>query len=167
MYDTYEYDTAKYRSLLEKWSPKLHPNHFQVLFILKSGSRWWVCSVVVLRFANWFSFCQVLLLKKRLAISMNGTLSFDQVEKSLSWTYLRPSINDLHYQHQLFPKHKDKSLLLQNVFLSDPWENRSPRGVPWEVWTGGPRAHKVTSPFYDHFCIPIHPSITIFATIIP
>ena len=113
---------------------------------------------------------QVLLLKKRLAISMNGTLSFDQVEKSLSWTHLRPSINDLHlmqYQHQLFPKHKDKSLFLQNVFLSDPWENRSPRGVPWEVWTGGPRAHKVTSPFYDHFCIPIHPSITIFATIIP
>jgi len=54
MYDTYEYDTAKYRSLLEKWSPKLHPNHFQVL-----------------------------LLKKRLAISMNGTLSFDQIREKI------------------------------------------------------------------------------------
>ena len=30
MYATYEYETAKYRILLEKWSPKLHPNHFQV-----------------------------------------------------------------------------------------------------------------------------------------
>jgi len=54
MYDTYEYDTAKYRTLLEKWSPKLHPNHFQVL-----------------------------LLKKRLAISMNGTLSFDQIREKI------------------------------------------------------------------------------------
>jgi len=55
MYDTYEYDSAKYRILLEKWSPKLHPNHFQVL-----------------------------LLKKRLAISMNGTLSFDQIREKIS-----------------------------------------------------------------------------------
>ena len=36
MYDTYENDTAKYRILLEKWSPKLHPNHFQVKFRIKS-----------------------------------------------------------------------------------------------------------------------------------
>ena len=70
MYDTYEYDTAKYRSLLEKWSPKLHPNHFQVKFLNK---------VKTMKIFHWFDI-QVLLLKKRIAISMNGTLSFDQVK---------------------------------------------------------------------------------------
>ena len=108
---------------------------------------------------------QVLLLKKRLAISMNGTLSFDQVEKSLSSTHLRPSINDLHlmqYQHQLFPKHKDKSLLLQNVFLfrsvRKSFSKRSSlRSMNW--WTQGSQSN-----IYYLFYIP---SITIFAAIIP
>ena len=69
MYDTYENDTAKYRILLEKWSPKLHPNHFQVEILRQTK---------IFKGFHLF-YIQVLLLKKRIAISMNGTLSFDQV----------------------------------------------------------------------------------------
>ena len=81
MYDTYEYDTAKYRSLLEKWSPKLHPNHFQV-DVLKQIDL--ITNTTFRNHSNLTNLLnlnfQVLLLKKRLAISMNGTLSFDQVK---------------------------------------------------------------------------------------
>ena len=81
MYDTYEYDTAKYRSLLEKWSPKLHPNHFQVDVLKQINS---IADTTFLNHSNLTNLLnlnfQVLLLKKRLAISMNGTLSFDQVK---------------------------------------------------------------------------------------
>ena len=81
MYDTYEYDTAKYQSLLEKWSPKLHPNHFQVDVLTQIDL---ITNTTFLNHSNLTNLLnlnfQVLLLKKRLAISMNGTLSFDQVK---------------------------------------------------------------------------------------
>ena len=81
MYDTYEYDTAKYRTLLDKWSPKLHPNHFQVDVSKLIDSITYTSFLKHSILTNLLNLnFQVLLLKKRLAISMNGTLSFDQVK---------------------------------------------------------------------------------------
>jgi len=55
MFNTFDTDTGKYRDLIKKWSLKLHPNHFQML-----------------------------LLKKYLAISMKGQLTYDEVEEKIA-----------------------------------------------------------------------------------
>lgn len=55
MFNTFDTETAKYRALMEKWSPKIHPNHFQML-----------------------------MLKKYLAISMRGNMTFAEMEEKIA-----------------------------------------------------------------------------------
>jgi len=55
MFDTFETDTAKYRVLIDKWSNKIHPNHYQLL-----------------------------LMKKYLAISLRGQLTYAEVEEKIA-----------------------------------------------------------------------------------
>lgn len=55
MFDTFDTETEKYRALLTKWTPKLHQNHFQML-----------------------------ILKKYLAISMRGHLTYEQVQEKIA-----------------------------------------------------------------------------------
>lgn len=54
MFNTFDTETGKYRELLAKWGPRLHQHHFQIL-----------------------------LLKKYLAMSMTGTLSFAEIEEKI------------------------------------------------------------------------------------
>lgn len=55
MFNTFDTQTAKYRALIERWSPRLHPNHYQLL-----------------------------ILKKYLAISLSGQLTYDEVEEKIA-----------------------------------------------------------------------------------
>ena len=91
---------------------------------------------------------QVLLLKKRLAISMNGTLSFDQVEKS--WTHLRPSIcitSISCFQSTKIKVYFTECLFVRSVRKSFS-KRSSLRNMNW--WTQGLQSNIATQ-FHFHF----------------
>ena len=87
MMDTMDTETDKYRAIIDKYSGRLHPNHYQVLVIrLKVGiiitfKR--MQFYILLRILTLFFLVQLLLCKRYLAGSMRGQMSLAMVEERL------------------------------------------------------------------------------------
>lgn len=89
MMDTMDTETDKYRAIIDKYSGRLHPNHYQVhlkylyeeemVINLQLGMQ----SYILLRTLTFFLIVQLLLCKRYLAGSMRGQMSLAMVEERL------------------------------------------------------------------------------------